>query len=506
MNYTEKVEKWGIFECSVKGKTDGNPFIDYSITAHFESESECKTVNGFYDGDGIYKVRFMPSFEGTYKFTVDGSFSDDKCGGEFTVFKPSENNHGQVRVHNKFHFQYADGTPYYPLGTTCYVWELQSDELIAQTLESLKNSPFNKIRFCVFPKHYCYNLGEPRSYPYEGKPMDGSVLTKDNFWNYNAHSEGNCWDFERFCPKHFQHIEYCISKLQKMNIEADIILFHPYDRWGFSAMDSETDMRYLKYVTARFSAYRNVWWSLANEYDFMQEKSVEHWNEIGEFLMNNDSYGHLRSIHNGMKFFDHTKPWVTHCSIQRQDIYRTAECTNEWREAYGKPVVLDEIAYEGNLKDGWGNISAQELVRRFWEAACRGGYGGHSETYIDENDVIWWSHGSVLKGESPSRIAFLKKVLEDAPAGGLRPGETAWDEVMAVPENEHIAKETGYHLFYYSFMRPSFRDFHFDDDNIYCADVIDTWNMTVKNAGQFKGWFRVELPGREFMAVRIRKR
>ncbi len=70
--------------------------------------------------------------------------------GEFQVTPAGEGNHGSIRVANTYHFAYEDGTPYYSIGTTCYVWELQSDELIAQTLETLKNSAFNKIRFCVF--------------------------------------------------------------------------------------------------------------------------------------------------------------------------------------------------------------------------------------------------------------------------------------------------------------------------------------------------------------------
>ena len=97
-----------------------------------------------------------------------------------------EGNHGPVRVADTYHFAYEDGTRYYSIGTTCYVWDLQSDERIAQTLETLKASAFNKIRFCIFPKHYDYNLGEPRSYPYEGTPMDSSVLTKENFWGYTG--------------------------------------------------------------------------------------------------------------------------------------------------------------------------------------------------------------------------------------------------------------------------------------------------------------------------------
>ena len=99
------------------------------------------------------------------------------------------------------------------------MWELQSDELIEQTLETLKNGAFNKIRFCVFPKHYDYNLGEPRSYPYEGTPMDSSVLTKENFQEYTGKTEGNHWDFTRFNPEHFRHIEKCILVLREMGIE-----------------------------------------------------------------------------------------------------------------------------------------------------------------------------------------------------------------------------------------------------------------------------------------------
>lgn len=175
------MERWDLFELSFKGKTDGNPFTDYSIYGTFIGENEKKTVEGFYDGNGVYTVRFMPSYDGEYRYRIFGSFSDTEHRGSFFAQKPSENNHGIVRVKDTYHFSYDDGTPFFPLGTTCYVWHLQNDALKAQTLESLKNSPFNKIRFCVFPKHYDYNLSEPPFYPFEGTPMDSSVLTSENF-------------------------------------------------------------------------------------------------------------------------------------------------------------------------------------------------------------------------------------------------------------------------------------------------------------------------------------
>lgn len=218
----------------------------------------------------------------------------------------------------------------------------------------MKNSAFNKIRFCIFPKHYDYNLHEPISYPYEGTPIDSSVLTKDNFMEYMGKSEGNDWDFTRFHVEHFQHIDSCIEKLRDMGIEADLIMMHPYDRWGFSQMKQEED-----------------------ELDLLAKKSIKDWERMAKTICEKDPYHHLRSIHHCRTMYDHTRPWITHCSIQRTDVYKCAELVDQYRIQYGKPVVLDEIAYEGNIQHGWGNISGKELVRRFWESACRGGYAGH---------------------------------------------------------------------------------------------------------------------------------
>ncbi len=510
LQYQKQVPRWGVQEITVSGKDTGNPFTDYEISAVFSCGSERKEVTGFYDGDGRYIVRFMPSFEAAYTFEMKGTALEDGTvlSGSFAVTAPEAGNHGPVHIANTYHFAYADGTPYYSIGTTCYVWELQSDERIEETLKSLAESPFNKIRFCIFPKHYDYNLGEPRSYPYEGTPMDSSVLTTENFNEYTGKTEGNHFDFYRFRPEHFRHIEHCIERLGKMGIEADLIVMHPYDRWGFSQMTPDQDDLYWKYVVARFAAYHNVWWAFANEYDIMSSKSIADWERYADIVCRMDPYQHLRSIHNCGPFYDYTRPWITHCSIQRQDLYKTAELTKEWRERYRKPVVLDEIAYEGNIQHGWGNISAEEMVRRFWEAACRGGYAGHGETYLHPDRILWWSHGGVLHGESWKRLGFLYDILCETPGLGLRPYEkSAWDEVAAVPEDTglsfHPVKD--YYLIYYSFMRPSFREYYFDDTTEFELHILDTWNMTVTDAGIVKGKFRVELPGKPYMAIQLKR-
>ncbi len=500
-----KVEKWGMYEVTAMGYGDKNPFVDYYIKGIFRGKNETIETDGFYDGDGVYKVRFMPSFEGEYTYEVFGSFSDKSISGEFTVTAPSQCNHGPVRVANTYHFAYEDGTPYYCVGTTCYAWTHQSQELQKKTLETLRKGYFNKIRFCVFPKHYDFNLNDPITFPYEGTPCDNSKITRENFMEYTPSNPDNHWNFKRFNLEHFRLFEKRIQDLMDMGIEADLIIMHPYDRWGFSEMSEQEDDLYWNYVISRFSAFRNVWWSLANEYDLMNTKSLKDWERYASIICSKDSYNHLRSIHNCVHFYDYKRPWVTHCSIQRQDIYKCAELVNDYRESYKKPVVLDEIAYEGNIVHGWGNISGEELVRRFWEATVRGGYAGHGETYMHPENILWWSHGGELYGTSQERIKFLHGILCETPGLGLKhTTQFNWDDNAAVPDA--VFSKNDYYLFYYGLNRPSSRNFYFDDESEFFVEIIDTWEMTVKEAGIFKGKFSVDLPGKEYMAVRIRKK
>jgi hypothetical protein len=114
----------------------------------------------------------------------------------------------------------------------------------------------------------------------------------------------------------------------------------------------------------------------------VRTKDTGDWERIAEVITANDPFGHLLSIHNCFGFYDYSRPWITHASVQRIDVYRTAENTDAWRQEWGKPVVIDECAYEGDIDQGWGNITGEEMVRRFWEGAVRGGYVGHGETYL----------------------------------------------------------------------------------------------------------------------------
>lgn len=521
--HMERVEKWDFIEIEVKcaqGLSFQNPFTQGQVTGTFRGEREEVRVSGFYDGDDCYKVRFMPAHEGRYAYVIEGNILREAITGEFEAVSPKrENNHGRVRVVGGCHLGYEDGTPYYSIGTTCYAWVHQSMELQEQTLETLKGSPFNKIRFCIFPKFYEFNKKEPLTYPFErgtGQGLDGALAEQDRRQRKRFPGmEEPRWDFDfdYFRPNtaHFQRFDLRIRQLRDLGIEADIILMHPYDRWGMNLMQARCCDQYLRYMIARYGAYRNVWWSLANEYDLIGTKTGQDWERYGEIFYREDPYGHLRSIHNCMGFYDYSREWITHCSMQRQDFYKTTEYTDEYLEQYGKPVVWDEICYEGNIHFGWGNITAQELVRRFWEAFLRGGCAGHGETFLDEKEILWWSHGGILKGESPQRLRFLLKICQETPGGYLRKGPGLFDEVVGIGgEGESDGKASGsepcgYEIHYLGITRPAYRMLYLPQDQEYQVEVIDTWGMTVEDAGVHSGTTRIELPARQYMAIRIRR-
>ena len=446
------------------------------------------SVNGFYDGDGVYKVRFMPSYEGRYSFRISGSFSEKVFEGEFEAVKPGHGNHGPVDVVNTYHFGYADGTPYYSIGTTCYAWANQSRALREKTIETLRGTAFNKMRFCVFPKHYDYNYRDPIMFPYEGTPVDNSGINKFNFDEYQPDCAGNEWDFYKFNTDYFKLLDEAVERLLEIGVEADIILMHPYDRWGFSKMPADANDLYLKYVTARLGAYRNVWWSLANEYDLCRYKTIDDWEHYAAVISKNDPYSHLMSIHNCFKQYDHSREWITHCSVQRLVGENELDNIYDWLKKYNKPIVIDEMCYEGNIEQSWGNISGEEMLRRMWKTVILGAYPGHSECYFGEN--IWWSHGGELHGESYKRFGFLYEIMKECKR--LHPtGYTS-----AANEDDSVL------LWYFGEHRPSYYTLKLGEKR-YELDIIDTWNMTVENRGIITGELIVDLPGREYIAMRL---
>lgn len=503
------MRQYEMYQLEFEGSHPNDSQVEIDLTAEFEINGKTNCVKGFYAGNGKYIVRFLPKETGKYRYKISGIVQSE---GEEICEPAVKNRHGIVRTADT-HFKYEDGTWYYPFGTTVYALLHQEETLINETMTTLKKAPFNKIRICVFPKSYDYNTNDPEYYAFEKTAEE--------------------WDVHRPCFAFWDKMEQRIKQLDQMGIQCDLILFHPYDRWGFAEFPREKAMVYLDYLIRRLSAFPNIWWSLANEYDLMKYEQKD-WETFAHFIHENDSYGHLLSNHHMVKEWDFANKDTTHICVQIKDVDHVCRYITK----FNKPMMVDECRYEGNVPMEWGNISAFEMVNRFWKVCTQGAYCTHGETYLNKEEILWWSKGGRLRGESPARIGFLREIMESFP-GPLTyanhimtieevqkqrknpPKEYAdspiFKSMMELPEEviiELAAAQGGFYgryekeiyLKYYERQCTCIGTLELPDDEKYEVEVLDVWEMTRKKVmSNVSGDIKVDLPGKEGIAILARR-
>lgn len=506
------MRQYEIFELEFIAATPQISYTNVDLLAKFDTPDGTIMVRGFYAGNNKYKIRFLPQRAGHYTWSVSGVIHAE---GEADCAPHVSERRGIVRVDGT-HFRFENGSWFWPFGTTVYALLHQKQELVEQTMETLSHAPFNKIRFCVFPKHYDYNHNEPELFPFE--------------------RDGDGWNVDHPVPAFWDHLELRLLQLDEMGIQADLILFHPYDCWGFAQLSKDQCLTYLDYAVRRLAAFPNLWWSLANEYDLMDSFPTDWWAEFAAFLNKNDKFGHLLSNHNCMAYWDFDNPHTTHCCIQDSRVGEVGHLL----ERYKKPVIFDECCYEGTIPYDWGNISPFEMVHRFWMVVTAGGYCTHGETYLTDEEVLWWGKGGVLHGESPRRIEFLRQIMESLPgpvehiSGPMDLSQEKISQIKAHPEfldtlpadfrrfakgiieqpPEWIAEfqnrcrepmghyQTEYYIKYLGKHCTCMTELDLPETQCYRIEVIDIWEMTrTEVSGATSGKVTVKLPGKEGIAV-----
>lgn len=479
----DSVKLFGRWEKALAGPQTGNPFKDVIFRGRFVRQGTTDTISvkGFYDGDGIYKLRFMPTDPGLWHYTTVSNVSALSGVGGSIFCTEEMAGHGPVKTSGRHAFRYSDSTRYMPFGTTAYSWVHMTPDLQRLTLNTLRESSFNKIRMCVMPKSYALCDKEPQLYPFVKGPgaTEGMTLTAKS---------GQQFDLTRFSPEFFHNIEAMVDSLASLGIEADLILFHPYDKgqWGFDSMPPEVNEAYADYLTSRLASFANVWWSMANEYDYVTSKTEADWLKLIDVVDDADPYGHLLSIHGSTAtYFPYeTTRRITHTSVQDEAPVMEQGRAAMLRRIFRKPVVLDEVCYEGNLTRRWGRLSGEEMIHRIWNGVLGGTYVTHGECFIkhpSEQDTIMWAEGGEQRGESWKRIGFIRSIVEAMPQE-IEPADISRDIVTSTGGPGHYLVYFGKNLTdswqfnlpvkcaEYEKLQPGTK---------FKVEIIDTWNMTI---------------------------
>jgi len=431
-----KVPRWEIHEFAAKGRSHvNNPFRDTAWVGEFVSPSgRTNLLHGFYDGDQTWRLRFAPDEQGAWSYRLRGNGVEILQQGKLLCTAPR--GHGFIRVHpeNSYAFAYADGTPFFPMGDTCYGLYDDSPitpELRAEYLAARRAQHFNFVRMSV-------------------GHSEARAATNDAYWAWGGSSRQP--DLDRFNPDFFRGLDELFRDLKARGMNVELLLLNFYRRpfTDTNAWTAARERLWLRYVIARYAAFDNVFlWTLANEYETRPDgayrldfpSDVDWAKSTARFIKANDPYRHLVTTHpvisasrrgqNPRAPFD--PPWRigefygddNALDVLSQQTGAQGEGT-AWDETlqcwtgdsatvvaslradrrYRKPVLNSENGYEylrGHPTEKQQVHHTDKVRRTAWRIVCSGGYfaAGFNGT-IGHSDV--WN-----RIDRPNRYTFTVK-------------------------------------------------------------------------------------------------
>jgi hypothetical protein len=438
------VLRWEMHDFELHGRSHvDNPFRDAALVGEFTSPSGKKIITeGFCDGGDTWRLRFTPEEEGEWRYLLRGEGVELHQRGRLHCTSPR--GHGFIRVHpdNPYAFAYADGTPFFPMGDTCYGLHDDSPitpELRREYLETRRRQRFNFVRMSIGHSHYRAQA-DPTFWAWGGTPHQP--------------------DLDRLNPAFFRSFDGLLRQMQQSGMNAELLLLNFY-RLPFTDTKLWTPARerlWLRYVIARYAAFSNIFlWTLANEYEthpngsyrLDQPGDVQWARATARLVKQLDPYHHPVTVHpvissstRGASPRDPYDPpwriggffgegdeldvlsqqtgqagagvvWDEHLQCWTGDAPDLVASLHADRR-YRKPVLNTENGYEylrGQPTEKKQVHHTDKVRHSAWRIVCAGGYfGAGFNGTIGHNDI--WNRIDV-----PNRYTFVVK--DEGAAGQL---------------------------------------------------------------------------------------
>ncbi len=501
---TPEVPRWEIHEFSVKARAHvANPFREAALVGEFISPSgRTNVLDGFYDGEDTWRLRFAPDEEGEWRYLLRGEGIDAFQRGGLRCTAPR--GHGFIRIHpeNPYAFAHADGTPFFPMGDTCYGLFDDSPitpELRDQYLQTRRDQRFNFVRMTI-------------------GHSSQRAAADPAFWAWGG-AAGKP-DLDRLNPVFFRRFDELMRKLRAGGMNVELILLNFY-RPPFTDTRQWTPARehlWLRYVLARYSAFDNIFlWTLANEYETHPDGKyrldlpgdVAWVKATARFIKENDPYRHLVTVHPvisasardatprsqfeppwrigpffgagdeldvlsqqtsaayGAQWDRRTQQWLRTCAADSMEAWFTTawdERLNCWTgdvpgagrsiaadRVYRKPVLNSEFGYEylrGHPNENRQVHHTDKVRRTAWRIVCAGGYVaagfqgtiGHSDVWnrIDPTNHYTFE----VKDEgAAAQLRTLHGFFSDLPFWRMHPfaGVSGGAVALAEPGKVYVA-------------------------------------------------------------------
>lgn len=401
------IPQWRKWETSWSSAvTYENPVQDAALQVTFTSPSgRTHHIDGFWDGEQTWRVRFMPTQVGEWTFSTCCSDTSNAALHEQTgTFRCTEplnktrfDKHGAIRVSENHRFlEHADGTPFFWLADTVWNGPLLSDkDEWGIYVEARAEQKFDAAQWVT--TQWIASPGGDRN---QSVAFTGKERIAIN-------------------PQFFQRLDEKADVLSEAGIlNVPVLLWAA--RWlrvysdnavnpGLSLPEDQAILL-ARYMVARWGAHHVVW--ILNGDGHYIDEAAERWRVIGRGVFGGREHAPV-SLHpggwmwNGGEFG--AEEWLDIWGYQSGHKLDEAglrwlvagEPATDWDKERIHPVINLEPPYENHMdmgSEGTRRISAQDVRRALYTSlliAPTAGvsYGGHG---------VWgWDDGTTLPTAHP---------------------------------------------------------------------------------------------------------
>lgn len=429
----EPVPLWGRFEVKLVADEKADP--ETAVAVELVSPSDKKhAIDGFWDGELVWRLRYMPTEEGTWKYTTKSEPAVkglDQQSGKFECRGRDQSNrflkHGVLRVaESRTYLEHADGTPFFWMGDTVWTGPAKA------TLDDWKKFLDDRVakKFTVIQ----FNMASP----WRTAPTDREGMTA---------FEGR--ENIKINPQYYQRLDAFMDAINERGLAASPILV-----WALKKEDPgnylpEKDvLKLVRYEVARYGAHHLVW-LLAGDNPY-NVQSAPRWKRIGREVFGGKPRQPVSTHPTGMNW-----PWEGWRNEDWIDVFgyqsghgddaKTLEWIHSGPVAKNRdnkpvrPIINLEPPYEDHLAYQSRKPHSAYNVRRavYWSllASATAGvtYGGHGvwswqlepgKTPTDHAGTgvakVW--HEAVhLPGSQ--QMKYVVEVFESTPWWELRPNQ-----------------------------------------------------------------------------------
>ena len=390
------------YELSFESATAyGNPLQDATLTTVFTSpRGDTFKILGFWDGAKTWRVRFLPTQTGNWKFETICSDAANgglhKKTGEFTVTAASGSTalaqHGPLVVSSDDrHLMHHDGTPFFWMGDTAW-----NGPLLSTTSEwNLYLKERSRQKFSAVQ----WVATQFRAAP------DGDINKQPAYTGKDKITINTAF---------FQRLDEKVDAMNKAGLVSVPVLLWAINAGGNPAVNpgvslpDDQAILLARYMVARWSGNATAW-ILGGDADYRGDKSAK-WKRIGAAVFGHTSHAPVTMHPGGMqwvwnefieeKWFDFVGYQSGHGDDARTLKWITGgPLTEDWMKLPHKPFINLEPPYENHVAYQSKKPITPETVRRamYWSLLCAPTagvtYGGHG---------VWgWDDGTKEPTDHP---------------------------------------------------------------------------------------------------------